>query len=212
MTKIITIEREYGTGAGAISRELANQLGWSLWDRELSEEIARRLKCHVNQIEEREERLDPTYYRLLKIFMRGSYEDSFQGKDVEMLDAESLFSLFGRVIGELADRGNCVIVGRAAPWFLRERKDVLHVFLYGSTHDKIERVITQGKTRREAEELVEHVDQERAAFVRKYYGKNWPLRELYHLMINTAVGNQPVIKLLLTEKALLQQRKAVLAS
>ena len=213
MTKIITIEREYGTGGGAISRELANQLGWSLSGREIREEIARRLKCHVDKIEEREERLDPTYYRLLKIFMRGSYEDSFQGKDVEMLDSESLFNLFGRVIGEAADRGNCVIVGRAAPWFLRERKDVLSVFLYGSTHDKIERVIKQGKTRKEAEDLVENVDKERAAFVRKYYGKNWPLRELYHLMINTGPGAEAVIKIILTEKELLQQQhKAVLAS
>lgn len=206
MIKIICIEREYGTGAGAISRQLATQLGWSLWDREISEEIARRLQVHVSQVEEREERLDPTYYRLLKIFMRGSYEHSFPGKDVEMLDAESLFKLFERVITEVADRGNCVIVGRAAPWFLRERKDVLSVFLYGSTKEKIQRVMTLGKSRKEAEELVELVDQDRAAFVKKYYGKQWPLRELYHLMINTNIGNREVVQLIMTEMQLLQQK------
>ncbi len=211
MINIITVEREYGTGAGAISRELAKQLGWTLWDRQISEEIARRLKVHVDKVEEREERLDPTYYRLLKIFMRGSYEDSFQGKDVEVLDAEGLFSLFGRVITEVADKGNCVIVGRAAPWFLRERKDAMHIFLYGSTQDKIERVLAMGRTRKEAEALVEHVDLERAAFVKRYYGKQWPLRELYHLMINTKVGNPSVVKLILTEMAILKQQEAVFA-
>lgn len=203
--RIITIEREYGSGAGAISKRLADQLGWSLWDREISEEIARRLKCSVRKVEEREERLDPTYYRLLKIFMRGSYEDSFQGKDVEMLDSESLFNLFERLINEVAEKGNCVIVGRAASWFLRERKDVLRVFLYGSVREKIERVIRQGKTPKEAEELVETVDQERAAFVKKYYGKQWPLREIYHLMANTTVGEEAIIRLILTEREILRQ-------
>lgn len=209
MINIITIEREYGTGGGAISRELANQLGWTLWDRALSEEIARRLRVEVHRIEEREERLDPTYYRLLKIFMRGSYEDSFQGKDIELLDAESLFTLFGTVIGEAADKGKCVIVGRAAPWFLRERKGALHVFLYGPYQEKIDRVIRMGKNRKEATDLVDQVDQERAAFVRKYYGKQWPLRELYHLMLNTTIGNSAVIKMIKTEMEILAESRAI---
>jgi cytidylate kinase len=199
VTKIITIEREYGCGAGAISRELGRELGWSVWDREISEEIARRLRCEVQRVQEREERPDPTYYRLLKIFMRGSYEDSFQGRGVELLDSESLFNLFERVISDLGVKGNCVIVGRAAPWFLRERPDAFHVFLYGSTADKIQRVMSMGKSRPEAELLVEHVDSERAAFVKKYYGKQWPLRELYHLMMNTKVGTQAVVKTVLAE-------------
>ncbi len=208
MVKIVTIEREYGTGASAVARELASRLGWNLWDGAISQEIARRLKCEVSKIQEREERLDPTYYRLMKIFMRGSYEDSFQGKDVELLDAESLFRLFEKVISDAAGKGNCVIVGRAAPWFLRERDDAVHVFLYGSTQDKIERVMSQGKTRKDAELLVEQVDRERAAFVKKYYGKQWPSRELYHLMINTKVGIEPVVQLIQTQMALMQHRAA----
>ncbi len=211
MTRVITIEREYGSGAGAIARQLANQLGWTLWDREISEEIARRLKCHVDKVEEREERLDPTYYRLMKAFMRGSFEESFGGKGVEMLDAESLSKLFERVITQAADGGNCVIVGRAAPWFLRDRTDALHIFLYAPYQDKVDRVIRMGKSHKEADELVASVDSERAAFVRRYYGKQWPTRELYHSMLNTAVGADNVIKLILTEMDLVGRRSAMSA-
>ena len=70
----ITIEREYGSGAGTISRKLAEKLGWALWDEKITQEIARRLKCDVKSVEQREEKPDSTFYRLMKIFMRGSYE------------------------------------------------------------------------------------------------------------------------------------------
>ncbi|MBV9222916.1 MAG: cytidylate kinase family protein, partial [Acidobacteriaceae bacterium] len=61
------------------------------------------------------------------------------------------------------------------------------------------------------EHLVEEIDKDRAAFVKKYYGKNWPTRELYHLMLNTKIGNDNVIKMILTEIDLLDQRNAATA-
>lgn len=79
MTRIITIEREYGSGAAGIAQTLSDQLGWELWDRAITCEIARRLKCDVESVEQREERPDPAFYRLVKIFMRGSYEESLHG-------------------------------------------------------------------------------------------------------------------------------------
>ncbi len=211
MTNVITIEREYGSGGGAIARSLANRLGWSLWDREISAEIAKRLHCDVDSVESREERLDPTFYRLVKVFMRGSYEESYSGGSLPLLDAEHLAQFFERVITDVASRGNCVIVGRAAPWFLRDRPHTLNIFLYAPYEDKVRRVMGQSKSRKEAEALVEEIDRERAAFVKKYYGKNWPLRELYHLMLNTKVGGDDVIQLILTEMNLLDQRSAATA-
>jgi len=211
MTNVIVIEREYGCGAGAIARSLANRLGWSLWDRELCAEIAKDLNTDVDSVAEREERLDPAFYSLVKVFMRGSYEERYHGKGLETLDAESLSHHFERVINDVASRGNCVIVGRAAPWFLRDRPGTFSVFLYAPQEDKIRRVMGQGKSRREAEHLVEEIDKDRAAFVKKYYGKNWPTRELYHLMLNTKIGNDNVIKMILTEIDLLDQRNAATA-
>ncbi|MBV8709840.1 MAG: cytidylate kinase-like family protein [Acidobacteriaceae bacterium] len=211
MTNVIVIEREYGCGAGAIARSLANRLGWSLWDRELCAEIAKDLNTDVDSVAEREERLDPAFYSLVKVFMRGSYEERYHGKGLETLDAESLSHHFERVINDVASRGDCVIVGRAAPWFLRDRPGTFSVFLYAPQEDKIRRVMGQGKSRREAEHLVEEIDKDRAAFVKKYYGKNWPTRELYHLMLNTKIGNDNVIKMILTEIDLLDQRNAATA-
>jgi cytidylate kinase len=210
MTNVITIEREYGAGAGAIARSLANRLGWSLWDRELCAEIAKQLHCDVDSVENREEKLDPTFYRLVKVFMRGSYEESYGG-NLALLDAEHLAQFFERVINDVASRGNCVIIGRAAPWCLRDRPNTLHVFLYAPHDEKVRRVMGQGKSRREAEDLVEEIDKERAAFVKKYYGKTWPTRELYHLMLNTKIGADNVIRMILTEMDILNQRNVATA-
>ncbi len=208
MINIITIEREYGSGAAAIAKALAGRLGWALWDHEITCEIAKRLKCDVKSVEQREERLDTAFYRLAKIFMRGSYEESFTGGGLELLDAEHLAQLFEKVIKNIAAKGRCVIVGRGAPWFLRGRADVFHVFVYASVEEKIRRTTAQGKSRAEAEELIENVDRERAAFIRKFYGRVWPQRDLYHLMLNSIVGDDMAVDTILNAVHALDKQAA----
>jgi cytidylate kinase len=204
VTRIITIEREYGSGAAGIAKTLSDQLGWELWDRAISCEIAKRLRCDVESVEQREERPDPTFYRLVKIFMRGSYEESLHsGGKLELLDAEHLAQLFENIVTDIANKGNGVIVGRGSPFFLRNRKDTLRVFIYAPHDEKIRRLTARGRSAAEAEDLIQSVDRERAAFVKKYYGANWPERSLYHIMINSATGNEAVIKTILAQMQLL---------
>jgi len=202
MFRVITLEREYGSGAASIAKILASRLGWTLWDAAFTREIARRLNCNVETVEQREERPDPAFYRLARIFMRGSFEDA-TGSKLEFLDAENLAALFERVCNDIADQGNCIVVGRGAPWFLRERAEAFHLFVYAPYDVKLNRVQAQGKTREEAEELLASVDKERAAFVKKYYNKIWPQRDLYHMMINSKVGYEVVADLVLREMELL---------
>src|ERR1700753_70042 len=110
MISILTIEREFGTGAPYIAQSIAERLGWKLWDQEITEEIARRLKCKKEQVEHREEKLDSVFYRLMKAFMRGSFESHTDAAGLELLDAEHLAVLFEKVIAQIAETGNCVIV------------------------------------------------------------------------------------------------------
>lgn len=208
MIRIVTIEREYGCGAGGIAKALAARLGWALWDHEITCEIAKRLRCDVSSVECREERPDPTFYGLVKVFMRGSYEDRYSGSGVELLDAEGLAHSFERVIKDVAGRGPCVIVGRGSPWFLRGRPDAMHVFLFAPHEEKIRRITSQGKTQEEAEQLIETVDRDRATFVKKFVGKTWPQRDLYHLMLNSVIGDAAVIEMLLHEMDLLNGRNS----
>jgi cytidylate kinase len=205
---VIAIEREYGSGAGTIAQKLADRLGWSLWDRQIAREIAQRLKCDVKAVEQREERLDSTFYRLAKIFMRGSFEQAYTGGGLELLDAEGLAHSFERVIKDVAARGKCVMVGRASPYFLRDRPDVFRVFVYAPYEEKLRRLLALGNDRKEAEERLETIDEERAAFVKRYYNNVWPRRDLYHVMINSIIGDEMVIDVILSAIKMLDDRSS----
>ena len=207
MVRVITIEREFGSGAREIARLLAERLGWKLWDQRLTGEIARLAQCDHAQVADREERMDPLYYRLLKSFLRGSFEGSLNVHRLKLLDTDVIFRLTERVVHAAAEEGNCVLVGRGSAFFLENRKDAFHVFLYGPALEKVRRVTESGTDRVEAARLVATVDRERADFIKKYFGKDWPCRRLYHLMINTSIGDEAVVQTILNGVAAQQKRE-----
>src|SRR6516165_11389368 len=197
MIKIITVEREYGSGGGEIAKLLSERLGWKLWDQLLTEEIARLANCPKTIVEVREERNDPLYYRLFKSFLRGSYEGSINAHKLNLVDSETIVKLTERVVRHAASAGKCIIVGRGAQHFLENNPETLRVFLYAPREDKVRRVMARGKTENEAQELVDSVDQERGDFIQKYFGVAWPARSVYHLMLNTSLGDKMVVQMIL---------------
>jgi len=196
MIKIITIEREYGSGGGEIAHLLAKQLGWKIWDELLTEESARLADCPKAVVECREERPDPLYYRLFKSFLRGSYEGSINAHKLKLVDSECILKFTEEVVQQAAKTGNSVIVGRGSQQFLKNRPDTLRVFLYAPREDKVRRLLARGKSVAEAEELVDTVDRERAAFIEKYFHAEWPDRPIYHTMINTAIGDDAAVRMI----------------
>jgi len=203
MFHLITIEREYGSGGGVIAGELAKQLGWKLWDRQITEEIARLAKVDRKAVAQCDERMDSRLHRWAKVFWRGSYERSTP-LGSQVFDTDRMMTMMQDIMDGIARQGQAVIVGRGAPYFLRENPGAFHVFLYAPRAEKIRRLMADGNAREEAEELVETVDRERIAYVKHYFGADWPTRSLYHMMINTAVGDEPVIKTVLDTMRLVE--------
>jgi cytidylate kinase len=197
MFRLITIEREYGCGGGSIAAQLADRLGWKLWDHLLTEEIARLANVDCSAVMRCDERVDSRLHRLAKSFWRGSYERNSAALGSQVFDTDCMVEMMQEIMDKIAREGNAVIVGRGAPYFLRENADTFHVFLYAPRAEKIRRTVTDGSTSAEAEELVDSVDRERIAYVKHYFDADWPTRSLYHLMLNTAVGNEAVVKTIL---------------
>jgi cytidylate kinase len=208
MKRIIVIEREFGAGASAVAEDLAHRLGWKLLDHALTEEIAALAKVSTETCKHRMERVDPWLYRLAKVFWRGSHERSVALPDADVIDADRLICLSKEVIEKNAEAGNCVIVGRAAAYVLRERTDIFCVFLYAPREVKFKRVLAEVKSEAEALHLIDTVDEERRAFIRHYYNADWPARHLYHAMLNTAVGEQMTVQTILNLIAEANQRDA----
>jgi len=158
---------------------------------------ARLADCPKAVVECREERTDPLYYRLFKSFLRGSYEGSLNAHKLKLVDSECILQFTERVVQHAANTGNSVIVGRGSQQFLRNRQDTMRVFLYAPREDKVRRLLGRGKSEEEAEQLVDTVDRERADFIQKYFGVEWPDRAIYHTMINTAIGDEAVLDMIL---------------
>ena len=210
MFRIVTIEREFGSGGGTIACELARQLGWKLWDQQLTCEIAKRAQVPESAVALCDERVDSRLYRLAKTFWRGSYERGMAISAAHAFDTDRMIAMVEEVMTAIAEEGNAVIVGRGAPYFLREREDTYRVFTYAPRDEKIRRVLAMGKSRLEAEDLVENVDKERVAYVKHYFNADWPTRSLYHQMLNTVVGDENVIATVLNGMQILESSAVAL--
>jgi len=188
--RVITIEREYGSGAADIAKKVADRLGWKLWDQSLTDEIARRMDCPSHTVEEHEERRDSLSYRLFKAFMRGSFEGSLNAPRLKMVDADCIREIAQAVVAAAAKEGSSVIVGRGSAYYLRDRPDAFHVFIYAPFEDKVRRLRAMGKSEADAVHLAETVDRDRSAYIRQYFGIEWPERHFFHLMINSKMGDE----------------------
>ncbi|HUN85242.1 MAG TPA: cytidylate kinase-like family protein [Terracidiphilus sp.] len=189
MIQAITIEREFGCGASEVADLVARHLGWSLWDERLTQEIARLTQSAPQAVKQREWRSDPVVYRIFKDFLRGAFEGGLPPTNrLRLLDARRIALTSQTVVKAAFSSGPSVIVGRGAQYFLRNRDDVFHAFLYAPRDHKIRRLITAGATEKKAIEQIDTTDQARAAFVRQYLGLKWPEPHLYHAMFNTEAG------------------------
>jgi cytidylate kinase len=195
--RAVTIEREFGCGGSEIARKLADLLGWKLWDRELTLEIARLTNSTPQAIEQREWKSDRAAYRVFNSFLRGAFEGGLPPTDrLELLDARHIASVSETAVNHALSGGPCVIVGRGSQYFLRDRKDVFRVFLYASRTYKIHRLITTGIPQEKAIADVDTIDRDRAAFIKRYFKLNWPEHHLYGGMFSTEMGDSLVADML----------------
>jgi cytidylate kinase len=206
--RVITIEREFGSGAAAIAEKVADRLNWKLWDQRLTDEIARRMDCARSLVEEHEEQRDSPSYRFFKAFMRGSFEGSLNAPRLKMVDTDCVREITQKVVNEVAEAGDCVIVGRGSAYYLSDRPDAFHVFIYAPFADKVSRIKATGKTEKRAIELAEQVDVDRAAFIKQYFNVEWPERHRFHLMVNSSMGEQLAVETILTTAERLSKQRA----
>jgi cytidylate kinase len=208
MIRVLTIEREYGSGGAGIAKQLSERLGWKLWDQLLTDEIARHMDCERMAVAEHEERRDSLYYRLFKAFMRGSYEGSLNAPKMKLVDADCIREVAERVVTNAAKAGHSVIVGRGSAYYLRGRPDAFHVFVYARFEEKVNRLRKTGKSQEEAVHLAETVDRDRAAFIKQYFGVEWPAREFFHLMVNSTIGEEAAVETVLNGVAAFEKQLA----
>jgi cytidylate kinase len=195
--RIITIAREYGSGGAAIGQKIANRLNWKFLDRELMLELARRADLEPSEILEMDERPNSLIARMMKAFWLGDLH-AWTSPDVRIVDPDYVAEMTELVIGEAANLGHCVIVGRGAQCVLQGRNDAFHVFVYGSREEKLRRIQPRHSKPTDCESALDEIDRTRAAYIRQYYQRDWADPHLYDLMINSDLGLDLVASVILS--------------
>lgn len=193
-TRVITVEREYGSRGGEFAHELAARLGWKLLDSELVTGAARMVGVDPKLAAKLDERLDPWYYRYGKIFWQDTAYSTTGTIGDQIFDSERMLELIRQEIVDAAEKGQCVLVGRGAACALAGRPGCFHIFVYATASAK--RDWFAHKFPQEAIHADQHLaafDKRRAAVIRRFYQQEWCSRGLYHMLLNSAMGIEAMI-------------------
>jgi cytidylate kinase len=195
MIKVITVEREYGSQGAEFAHHLAEGLGWRLIDSCLIDEIARKAGVARSSVSRCDERLDPWYYRFGKAFWHGSIDRMPAPGENGIFDSERMSRLVREYLVKVADEGNCVIVGRGAACVLSSYHGAFHMYVYASKKRKLQWFQSNFADRvHDAEREMEETDRRRAEYVERFYDQDWQNHRLYHLMMNSCMGFEAMVK------------------
>ncbi len=180
MYNIITIERRYASGGNEIGKRLAEALGYKLYDRNILLEASQKLGIPYYNIEGIEESgAGGVLFNLYRTPLGGLSDN----KDLPV--ADKLFLEEKRIIEEAAKEGNCVIVGRASGYVLREWENNLRVFIYAEHDKRIQRAIErEGIQRSEAEAALKMNDKRRKSFYNSVTNQEWTDPKCYDIYMN----------------------------
>ena len=174
---VITISREYGSGGRAIGEKLAKELGIPFYNKELILMAAKESGLSEEYIKKTEQMKSTS-------FLYGLYMGA---QALPMND--QIFLVQSKIIREIAEEGPCVIVGRCADYILRERNDLLNVFIHAPLAFRAERAKTvYGKDAGNMEDFVKKQDKKRASFYNYFSQNKWGDARHYHLAISSEYG------------------------
>ena len=194
---IITIGREFGSGGKYIGERLAQELNMKLYDEELIERTSKEQNMDINIVNENDEKHKQSFWYMLAMSSMSMYDSVNSLTDLPADD--KTFIAESKVIEEIAEEGNGIIIGRCSNVILKDRKDVVNVFIYSSDEKfKIERKVEfAGLDEKKAAKLMHKKDKERAIYYNYYTNKKWGARESYDLLVDSSkLGIEGTVELI----------------
>ena len=176
--RIITISREFGSGGRFIGEEVAKKLGIAYYDKNIIGQIAEKSGLSLEYIQENAE-LSPK---------KGLFAYAFSGRDITGKSVEDMvYEAQRNIILELTEKEPCVIIGRNADYILKDRDDVLNVFIHGDMPEKIQRITgLYNVEEKEAVKMMADTDKRRRTNYNFYTDQSWGKASNYTLCLNSS--------------------------
>jgi cytidylate kinase len=184
--RVLTVNREFGSGGGRIAESIAGWLGWKLLDRDIIDAIAYAAHVEKSVVRHYDEHVDSWLRRINQQAMRSAaLAAGLELGEGSVFDAEQMVKLTQKIVEQAYSEGNCVIVGRGSQCILQHKPDVFHVFVYAPHKERILRLRKRLEKCANVEQRIRTVDEERAKYLQQYFGKSWCNIHLYDLMISS---------------------------
>lgn len=176
--RIITISREFGSGGRFIGEEVAKKLGMAYYDKNVITEIAEKSGLSPEYIQENSE-LSPK---------KGLFAYALAGRDITGKSVEDIvYEAQRKVILELVEKEPCVIIGRNADFILKDRNDVLNVFIHGDRPEKTQRICQlYNVSEKDAVKMMADTDKRRMTNYNFYTDQKWGKASNYTLCLNSS--------------------------
>jgi cytidylate kinase len=196
--RVLTVNREFGSGGGRIAQTIAKWLGWKLLDRDIIDAIAYSAHVDKKVVRHYDEHVDSWLSRINQQAMRSAaLAAGLELGESSIFDAEQMVKVSQKILEQAWTEGNCVIVGRGSQCVLQHKRDVYHAFVYAPLKDRILRLRDRLEKGANIEQRIRTVDGERAKYLQEYFGKSWCNPHLYDLMISSHEDEDATAKVIL---------------
>lgn len=178
--QIITINREFESTGNEIAQAVASKLCIPYYDKFLITAAAEQSGVRENRVEALDERLESRF-----AYSQAEAAYYFTSAEAPMPTGDKVAEVQFQLIRDIAAQGPCVIVGRCANHVLRDRDDVLDIFIHAGVEFRLNRAVTVlGMSQRQAKKVLKSTDKARKAYYKNYTGTNWNDPDLYHACLN----------------------------
>lgn len=189
----ITIEREYGSGGALIAEQVAKDCEIPCYGKQVFDKVSKELGLPVEQIENREEKVTNSF--LYSMYMLATMRSG----STDMLTLEKkIFLSAQKAVQDLASKGSCIFLGHCASEALKNRKDVLRVFIRSDYESKRDRAISQyGIAESDVDRIMRHYDKKRSSFYSENTSNKWDAIDSYDLILDSgSMGIDSCVKVL----------------
>mgnify|MGYP004469201457 FL=1 len=194
---IITLGRQHGSNGHLIARRLAEELGYKCYDKEIVDEAAAASAFSKEIFDSYDEKRVSAY-----ILSTPHYIGMNEGFHLNMQVAAAQFETMRR----LAEKGDCIFVGRCADYVLRNRDDVLRIFIMGDMETRIKTMMERRSlSYDQARRLVREVDKDRSSYYKYHTDQIWGESENYDLCIDSRIGVQGTVDVIRAYMAALKK-------
>ncbi len=186
MNKVITVSREFGSGGRELARRLAEKLGYAYYDKEIIDDIV----AHTDYSEKYvEDIMENRTYRFYPIKIGATFS---MDNDYAIKQMQDIYGAQATVIKQMAERSNCVIVGRCADYILKDNPDIFlfRIFVHAAMESKLARCLkhatkTENVSEKEMKKRIIKVDKGRANYYNDYTLQTWGEKEYYDMCVNS---------------------------